>query len=212
MQPINKEQLLYHTRTDTVAECAKVLGVDRGTVYRYIKEHQMPDIKYFNMIRQPISYTDHQPLVYLGETMNEYQVTRDGKVFSVPRNSYMSTERYVNINIQGEIVRVPTGLAVASTYIPNPKHYKFVQHINGDTTDHRVENLKWVENESQIIRNVYSNATSVTVNGVAYKSMRECERATSVQRETIRRALEHIDKYNEPYAYYRNKELITITR
>ena len=32
---------------------------------------------------------------------------------------------------------------VAEKYIPNPNSYRTINHINGDKTDNRVENLEW---------------------------------------------------------------------
>lgn len=37
-------------------------------------------------------------------------------------------------------------LLVAKTFLPNPKQYKFIKHINNDVKDNRIENLVWSEN------------------------------------------------------------------
>ena len=39
---------------------------------------------------------------------------------------------------------------VAEALIPNPMHYKVVNHINGDKGDNRVENLEWCTQQDNI--------------------------------------------------------------
>ena len=45
------------------------------------------------------------------------------------------------VSIKGISYQLST--LVARMFVPNPHHYRCVEHINGDTTDDRADNLIW---------------------------------------------------------------------
>lgn len=70
---------------------------------------------------------------------------RKGKILSLPING----EGYVQISTCGKPSRVHR--LVAQAFIPNPKNKPFINHIDGDKTNNRVDNLEWCTNrENQI--------------------------------------------------------------
>lgn len=70
-------------------------------------------------------------LVRLFVTSTQYKLIQRG-----PEGDYQT------FSVYGKQYRVH--IVVAEAFIPNPNHYRIVNHINGRKDDNRVENLEWV--------------------------------------------------------------------
>lgn len=97
----------------------------------------------------------------------KYAITEDGCVWSYPKSNatggirhngrFLKSQNhscgYKSI-VLGRNKQFLIHRLVAETYIPNPKKYPQVNHINGNKSDNRVENLEWCNNSQNLIHSV----------------------------------------------------------
>ena len=72
---------------------------------------------------------------------------------------------------------------LAEAWVPNPNHYKYVNHIDLDKTNNSLNNLEWISNSGNVNHAVerYSNPQSIAIycreTDQVYSSMGQCDRA-----------------------------------
>ena len=107
------------------------------------------------------------------EEYPNYMVSSEGKVKSIERNDGRGRHKkgkilsprynasgYITVDLykNGKPQTFRVNRLVAQVFIPNPDNKPYVDHINGDKTDNRAENLEWVtSSENQKRRHALGN-------------------------------------------------------
>lgn len=79
-------------------------------------------------------------LNYSVSTNGDIRNNKTGRILKL----HLGTSGYLQVMLGRKTVPMYVHRIVAKVFLDNPNNYPQVDHINGDKTDNRVENLRWV--------------------------------------------------------------------
>ena len=87
--------------------------------------------------------------IIIDGTETNYSVSDSGEIRNDITGKFLKVtdKGTVQIKVNGKGTNRRVARIVATAFIPNPNNYEYVIYINGDSTDNRIENLKWISKE-----------------------------------------------------------------
>ena len=102
----------------------------------------------------------------------DFTIDRDGNLFNTKTKRYRvwvkhpRTKYLINcIVINGTRTTIHKHKLIAEYFVKNPDNKKYIQHINGNIYDNRVENLQWVDTTTSQEK-AYKKAKSFAKNNI----------------------------------------------
>ena len=84
----------------------------------------------------------------------EYEIYEDGKVYSFKTNKFLkhSIKQYISVDLyfNNKPRTYLIHRLIAEYFIPNVENKPFVNHIDGDKHNYKIENLQWVTAKENI--------------------------------------------------------------
>lgn len=120
-----------------------------------------------------------------------YSVSPEGQVRNDKTGRILRPRRqsqgYIQLHLcrNGKAVQHLVHRLVAEAFIPNPEQYPYVNHINEDKSDNRVENLEWCTKQYNNNYKSRDRRTPVELDGEKYPSITDAAKHIGVHPNTL---------------------------
>jgi hypothetical protein len=150
-----------------------------------------------------------------------YEVNRLGEIRNAKTKNLVrgvrDTAGYVRVRYRasGKVYSFAAHVAIAKAFIPNPENRPEVNHIDGDKTNNRVDNLEWCTHKENIVHAwktglitpmMYSNPVKVenTKTGITevFSSQKDAADFYNIPQASISYALHHTRKNSSKHSDY----------
>ena len=111
----------------------------------YLKKHRVGKSTLLNKYFNAVNLTDYKPL----KNYPNYFIDTHGNVYSVQRNKLLKPQlnphgyHLLGLSKNGKMITCRIHRLVAEQFIPNPRNYPAVNHIDGNRQNNNVNNLEW---------------------------------------------------------------------
>lgn len=136
--------------------------------------------------------------IYEVSTLGRVRSKVTGKV-SIPiktESGYLKVAIYLNGRMKSERIH----RLVATTFIPNPKNYPQVNHIDEDKTNNRVDNLEWCDSQYNINYGTRTQrakkaiSIAVVCDNITFSSITQCAKYLKIYPYVLSDYLRNRDK------------------
>lgn len=153
----------------SMTEASNKLNISRTTISKYVRNNLTWDKYKFSDETEKVVISDNTSYKQIDDT--NYAISESGTVKNVKTNhimkQYNSNGRlHVKLSINKKVKGFSISRLVAKTFIPNHYNYPQVDHIDKNTLNNNVDNLRWVTGKQNTRHSFAKKVDQLNMEGI----------------------------------------------